>query len=117
MDIYTNLHLVEKRRGFSLVSNITCMCVVGACGSSGDEVSNGMAMATVLASNKGVVEQCGGAHSEDSNSEVVSVFATDSVANNSGVNLYNNMMYHGEVDQYQKQKRIHFIDFLGVGAS
>lgn len=92
--------------------------LVGACGSSGDEASNGMAMATVAAAaGKGVMEQCGGAHSEDSNSEVVSVFATDSVANHNNVNLYNYIMYHGEVDQYQKQKKIQFIDFLGVGAS
>lgn len=91
------------------------VCCAGA--SSGDEVSNGMAMATVAA-GKGVVEQCGGGHSEDSNSEVVSVFASDSVVNNSNVNLYNYMMCnHGEVDEYQRHKRIHFIDFLGVGAA
>ncbi|KAK1365875.1 Transcription factor MYB3R-1 [Heracleum sosnowskyi] len=91
--------------------------LIGACASSGDEVSNGMAIATAAA-GKGVKEQCGGANSEDSNSEVVSVFATDSVANMSTVNLYNYMLRHGEVNQNQKkQKKIHFIDFLGVGAS
>lgn len=95
--------------------------LMGACGSSGDEVSNGMAMAMAMATvaaGKGVMEQqCGEAHSEDSNSEVVSVFATDSVANMCTVNLYNYMMHQGEVNQHQKQKSIHFIDFLGVGAS
>lgn len=63
-----------------------------------------------------VVDDESGGHSEDSNSVVVSVSATDyqSLAK---TNLYYNM-YDGENEMNNNKKNtMHFIDFLGVGAT